>query len=32
MNCYEEPLVSVLTPVYNGEPYLAECTGRSNCR
>lgn len=22
---HEEPLVSVLTPVYNGEPYLAEC-------
>ena len=25
MRCYEEPLVSVLTPVYNGELYLAEC-------
>ena len=21
----DEPLVSVLTPVYNGEPYLQEC-------
>ena len=20
-----EPLVSVVTPVYNGEPYIAEC-------
>ena len=25
MSCYEEPLVSVVTPVYNGESYLAEC-------
>jgi cellulose synthase/poly-beta-1,6-N-acetylglucosamine synthase-like glycosyltransferase len=25
MNKYEQPLVSVLTPVYNGEAYLAEC-------
>lgn len=25
MNASEQPLVSVLTPVYNGEPYLAEC-------
>jgi glycosyltransferase involved in cell wall biosynthesis len=25
MNMPEEPLVSVLTPVYNGEAYLAEC-------
>lgn len=25
MSCYEEPLVSILTPVYNGEPYLVEC-------
>jgi glycosyltransferase involved in cell wall biosynthesis len=25
MNMSEQPLVSVLTPVYNGEAYLAEC-------
>jgi glycosyltransferase involved in cell wall biosynthesis len=25
MNRQEEPLVSVLTPVYNGAPFLAEC-------
>lgn len=25
MHLQEEPLVSVVTPVYNGEPYLAEC-------
>jgi glycosyltransferase involved in cell wall biosynthesis len=25
MDAREQPLVSVLTPVYNGEPYLAEC-------
>ncbi|HWO28227.1 MAG TPA: glycosyltransferase family A protein, partial [Candidatus Acidoferrum sp.] len=25
MNLHEEPLVSVLTPVYNGEEFLAEC-------
>jgi glycosyltransferase involved in cell wall biosynthesis len=25
MTVHEEPLVSVLTPVYNGEPHLAEC-------
>src|ERR1700691_1872310 len=25
MSEVEQPLVSVLTPVYNGEPYLAEC-------
>ena len=25
MSCYEEPLVSVVTPVYNGEPYISEC-------
>jgi glycosyltransferase involved in cell wall biosynthesis len=25
MSGHEEPFVSVLTPVYNGEPYLAEC-------
>ncbi len=25
MNSHEEPMVSVLTPVYNGESFLAEC-------
>jgi glycosyltransferase involved in cell wall biosynthesis len=25
MNFHEPPLVSIVTPVYNGEPYLAEC-------
>lgn len=25
MNTHKEPLVTVLTPVYNGEPYLREC-------
>ena len=25
MDVREQPLVSILTPVYNGEPYLAEC-------
>ena len=25
MSPMEQPLVSVLTPVYNGEPYLGEC-------
>ena len=25
MNSYEQPLVSVVTPVYNGEEFLAEC-------
>jgi glycosyltransferase involved in cell wall biosynthesis len=25
LNLHEEPLVSVLTPVYNGEEFLAEC-------
>ena len=25
MNAESQPLVSVLTPVYNGERYLAEC-------
>jgi len=25
MTDYQQPLVSVVTPVYNGEPYLAEC-------
>lgn len=25
MSLREEPLVSILTPVYNGEPYLIEC-------
>jgi glycosyltransferase involved in cell wall biosynthesis len=25
MKPFEEPLVSVVTPVYNGEPYLTEC-------
>jgi glycosyltransferase involved in cell wall biosynthesis len=25
MNMHEEPLVTVLTPVYNGEEFLAEC-------
>lgn len=25
MNSSNQPLVSVVTPVYNGEPYLAEC-------
>ncbi|HEY7393157.1 MAG TPA: glycosyltransferase family 2 protein, partial [Bryobacteraceae bacterium] len=25
MNFHEEPLVSVVTPVYNGAPFLAEC-------
>ena len=25
MDAHKQPLVSVVTPVYNGEPYLAEC-------
>ena len=25
MSLYDQPLVSIVTPVYNGEPYLAEC-------
>jgi glycosyltransferase involved in cell wall biosynthesis len=25
MDVHEQPIVSVVTPVYNGEPYLAEC-------
>jgi len=25
MNAHKDPLVSVVTPVYNGEPYLREC-------
>jgi len=25
MNAKSQPLISVVTPVYNGEPYLAEC-------
>ncbi len=25
MSAFKEPLVSIVTPVYNGEPYLAEC-------
>ena len=25
MDAHTQPLVSVVTPVYNGEPYLAEC-------
>jgi glycosyltransferase involved in cell wall biosynthesis len=25
MSAFEEPLVSIVTPVYNGGPYLAEC-------
>ena len=25
MNIQDQPLVSVVTPVYNGEKYLAEC-------
>ena len=25
MSLHDQPLVSIVTPVYNGEPYLAEC-------
>ena len=25
MSAFGEPLVSIVTPVYNGEAYLAEC-------